>query len=72
MLSRVCVCVCGVFSHVQLCDPLGCSPPGSSALGILRAEILELVAISFSRDLPNLGIEPKSLAYYHMYYMVIV
>ena len=68
----VCVCVCGVLSHVQLCDPLDCSPPGSSALGILQAKILELVAIFFSRDLPNLGLEPKSLAYYPMYHMVIV
>ena len=31
------------------CDPLDCSPPGSSVLGILQARILEWVAISFSR-----------------------
>ena len=31
------------------CDPLGCSPPGSSAHGILQARILGRVAISFSR-----------------------
>ena len=30
--------------------------------GILQARILEWVAISFSRDLPNPGIEPGSLA----------
>ena len=66
------MCVCWVLSHVQLCDPLDYSPPGSSALGILQARILEWVAISFSRDLPNLGIEPKSLACYRMYRMVIV
>ena len=32
-----------------LCDPMVCSPPGSSAHGILQARILEGVAISFSR-----------------------
>ena len=32
-----------------LCDPLDCSPPGSSIHGIFQARILEWVAISFSR-----------------------
>ena len=31
------------------CDPLDCSPPGSSVHGILQARILEWVAISSSR-----------------------
>ena len=31
-----------------LCDPMDCSPPGSSIPGILQARILEWVAISFS------------------------
>ena len=39
--------------HTQSCptlyDPTDCSPPGSSVHGILRARILEWVAISFSR-----------------------
>ena len=39
-----------------------CSPPGSSIHGILQARILEWVAISFSRDLPDPGIEPWSSA----------
>ena len=39
-----------------------CSPPGSSVHGILQARILEWVAISFSRDLPDPGIEPRSSA----------
>ena len=42
-----------VFSVAQycltLCDPLNCSPPGSSFHGIFQARILEWVAISFSR-----------------------
>ena len=32
-----------------LCDPVDCSPPGSSVHGILQARILEWVAISFSK-----------------------
>ena len=32
-----------------LCDPIDCSLPGSSVLGISQASILEWVAISFSR-----------------------
>ena len=34
---------------VTLCDPMGCSLPGSSVHEILKARILEWVAISFSR-----------------------
>ena len=32
-----------------LCDPMDCSPPGSSFHGVLQASILEWVAISSSR-----------------------
>ena len=31
-----------------LCDPMDCSPPGSSAHGIFQARVLEWVAIAFS------------------------
>ena len=34
---------------LTLCNPMECSPPGSSVHGILRARILEQVAIPFSR-----------------------
>ena len=37
--------VCCAQSCVTLCDPMGCSPPGSSVHGILQAGILEWVAI---------------------------
>ena len=46
----VCVCacvhvcaVCSVASVVSLtlCDPMDCSPPGSSVCGILQARILQ-------------------------------
>ena len=48
MLNCVCVCVCAQ-SCLTLCDPMDCSPPGSSVQGILQAGILEWIAISFSR-----------------------
>jgi len=35
--------------HPSFCDPVDCSPPGSSVHGILQARILEWVAIHFSR-----------------------
>ena len=31
-----------------LCDPMDCSPPGSSVHGILQARVLEWIAIPFS------------------------
>ena len=36
-------------SCLTLCDPMDCSPPGSSVHGIFQAWILEWFAISFSR-----------------------
>ena len=36
-------------SCLTLCDPMACSPPGSSVHGISQAKILEWVAISSSR-----------------------
>ena len=38
-----------VQSCPTLCDPMDCSPPGSSVHGIFQARILEWVATSFSR-----------------------
>ena len=32
-----------------LCNPMGCSLPGSSVYGIFQARVLEWLAISFSR-----------------------
>ena len=36
-------------SSLTLCDPVDCSPPGSSVHGILQAGVLERAAISSSR-----------------------
>ena len=49
-----------IQSCPTLCDPMGCSLSGSSVHGILQARILEWVAISYSRDLPEPGIKPAS------------
>ena len=40
---------------------MDCSLPGSSVLGMFQARILERVAIPFSRDLSDPGIELTSL-----------
>ena len=42
-------CVLAPQSCPTLCDPMDCSPPGSSVHGILQARTLEWVAISISR-----------------------
>ena len=49
-------------SCLALCNPMGCSPPGSSIHGIVQTKILEWVTISFSNDLLNPGIKPGSPA----------
>ena len=50
-------------SCLTLCDRMGCSLPGYSVHGILRARVLEWVAISFSRGSPDPGIKPRSPAF---------
>ena len=42
-------CMLSSFSHVQLCDRMDCSPPGSSVQVILQARILVWVALPSSR-----------------------
>ena len=44
-----CYCCLVAQSCSTLCDPMDCSPPGSSVHGIPQARIVEWVAISFSR-----------------------
>ena len=38
-----------------LCNPMVCTPPGSSVYGIFQARILEWVSIHFSRGSSNSG-----------------
>ena len=47
---------------MNLCNPMDCSPSGSSVHGIFQARILDWVAISYSRWSSNPGMAPcKSL-----------
>ena len=41
--------MCVWLSHVWLCGPMDCSPPGSSVHGLFQARVLEWVDLSFSR-----------------------
>ena len=48
--------------HIQLfCDPVDCSPPGSSVHWTLQAKILSGLLCPSPGDLPNPGTEPTSL-----------
>ena len=42
-------CVLSHFGHIQLCNPVDCSPLDSSVHGILQARILEWVAMPSPR-----------------------
>ena len=48
-----------VLSHVPLCDPMVCSPPGFSVHGIFLEEYWSVV-ISSAGNLPDPGIKPAS------------
>ena len=59
----MCVCVRAcVFpkSCRTLCNPMGCSPSGSSEHGIFQSGMLEWLPFPPPADLPNPGIEPAS------------
>ena len=45
---------------LTLCDPLDCSPPGSSVHEIFQARILSGLPFPSPGDLPNPGVEPRS------------
>ena len=71
---KLCVCVsvcliclyCNVciksLSHVQLCNSMDCSLPGSSGYGLSQARILQWVAISSFRESFQPRVEPGSPA----------
>ena len=48
------------LSRVRRCDPMFCSPPGSSIQGIFQARILEWVAVSSPGGHPDPGMESGS------------
>ena len=57
LLTKLCLSCVWLF-----CEPMDCSPPGSSLHGISQARILEWVAISFSQGVfPTPGLNPSLL-----------
>ena len=76
------MCVLVAQLCLTLCDPVDCSPPGSSVHGILQARILEWVVMPFSRvliyasiqitgfhakqNVPSLGYLPKLRTFFHV------
>ena len=60
-----------MLSHVQLfCDSMDCSLPGSSVYGFPQARILECAAVSFSRGLPDPGMETSSPAFIGRFFTI--
>ena len=56
--------VCSVAQSCQmLCDPIDCSPPGSSVSGIVQARILKWVAVSFFPWLKTLDSRMTGMSY---------
>ena len=49
MSFPMCMCVKSPQSYLTLCNPMDCSPPGSSVQGILQARILEWAVMPLSR-----------------------
>ena len=60
IISMACCCCSVIKQSPTLLQPCGLQPPVSSVHGILQARILEWIAISFSRGLPDPGIKPVS------------
>ena len=57
-----CACAKSLQLCPTLCDPVDCSPPGSSVHGIFPARLQEWVAISSSRE----SSQPRDQARFHV------
>ena len=65
MLSHFsCVRLC-----VTLCDPMDCSPPGSSGHGILQERMLEWIAMLSSGGSSWLGIKPIHIHIFPLFWI---
>ena len=64
-LSKICVHAKSFQSCLILCNPMNCSPPGSSVCEILQARILEWVAMPSSSAFPTQGSNPCLLHLLH-------
>ena len=61
MCCAVLCCAKLLQSYLTLCNLMDCSPPGSSICGILQARIQSGLPYLPPGDLPNPGIESRSL-----------
>ena len=68
LMMCACVDAKSFQSRLTLCNPMDCSPPGSSSHRILQARILEGVAMPSSRRSSIPRIEPGSLDGRHILY----
>ena len=50
-IAKTCACVLRPQLCPTLCNPIDCSPPGSTVHGIFQARILEWIAISYSKGI---------------------
>ena len=57
-----CMCAKLLQSYPTLCNPMDCSLPGSSVVGVSRQECRSGLPVPSPGDLPNPGIEPGSPA----------
>ena len=63
-INSVCIRVELLQSCLTLCDPMDCSPPGSSlSMGFSRQEYWSGLSCPPLGDLPNSGIDPMSLTF---------
>ena len=49
-MQTICLAACMLsrFSRIPVCNPMDCTPPGSSAHGVLQVRILECIAMPSS------------------------
>ena len=62
-MTCACVLANSLRSCSTLCDPVDCSPPGSSVNQFSRQECWSGLPCPTPRDLPDSGIEPVSLMF---------
>ena len=60
VVNWLCAVLCSVTQLCLCCDPMDCSPPGSSAHGVFQVRILGGLPFPSPGDLPNPGTEPMS------------
>ena len=58
-------CVLSRFSRVRLCDPVDCSPPGSSPTGFSRKNTGVGCQAFLQRIFPTQGLNPSLLQFLH-------